>query len=45
MCYWRQWRKPRTKVPSLIKLGVSERLAIAFGINSKGPCRSSKKRN
>ncbi len=42
MCYWRQWRKPRTKVRSLIKLGVSERLAIACGISSKGPCRSSK---
>jgi len=42
MCYWRQWRKPRTKVRSLIKLGVSERLAIACGITSKGPCRSSK---
>jgi len=42
MCYWRQWRKPRTKVRALIKLGVSERLAIACGITSKGPCRSSK---
>ncbi|WP_434341597.1 group II intron reverse transcriptase/maturase [Motilimonas cestriensis] len=42
MCYWRQWRKPRTKVRSLIKLGVSERLAVACGITSKGPCRSSK---
>ena len=42
MCYWRQWRRPRTKVRALIKLGVSERLAIACGITSKGPCRSSK---
>ena len=42
MCYWRQWRKPRTKVRSLMKLGVSERLAIACGITSKGPCKSSK---
>nr|WP_231659127.1 MULTISPECIES: Retron-type RNA-directed DNA polymerase [Pseudoalteromonas] len=25
-----------------MKLGVSERLAIAGGITSKGPCRSSK---
>ncbi|WP_337589993.1 hypothetical protein [Pseudoalteromonas sp. '520P1 No. 412'] len=23
MCYWRQWQKARTKVRSLIKLGVS----------------------
>jgi RNA-directed DNA polymerase len=42
MCYWRQWRKPRTKVRALIKLGVTERLAIACGITSKGPCRSAK---
>ena len=42
MCYWRQWRRPRTKVRALIKLGVSERLAISCGITSKGPCRSSK---
>ena len=42
MCYWRQWRKPRTKVRALIKLGVSERLAISCGITSKGPCRSAK---
>ncbi|GAA80732.1 hypothetical protein P20495_3247 [Pseudoalteromonas sp. BSi20495] len=37
-CYWRQWRKPRTKVRSLIKRSVSERLAIACGITSKRPC-------
>jgi len=42
MCYWRQWRRPRTKVRALIKLGVSERLAIACGITSKGPWRSAK---
>jgi RNA-directed DNA polymerase len=42
MCYWRQWRKPRTKVRNLIKLGVSERQAVACGITSKGPWRSSK---
>ncbi|AQQ01492.1 Retron-type RNA-directed DNA polymerase [Pseudoalteromonas aliena] len=41
MCYWRQWRKPRTKVRSLIKRGVSEQLAIACSIKSYGPCRSS----
>jgi RNA-directed DNA polymerase len=28
-------------VRSLIKLGVSERIAIAYGITSKGPCRGS----
>ncbi len=24
MCYWRQWRKPRTKVRNLLKRGVSQ---------------------
>jgi RNA-directed DNA polymerase len=42
MCYWRQWRRPRTKVRNLIKRGVSEHLAISCGITSKGPWRSSK---
>ena len=42
MCYWRQWRKPRTKIRNLIQLGVSEQLAITCGITRKGPCRSSK---
>jgi len=42
MAYWRQWRKPRTKVRSLMRLGVHDRLAVACGITSKGPWRSSK---
>jgi RNA-directed DNA polymerase len=42
MCYWRQWRRPRTKVRSLLKRGVPEKLAISCGITSKGPWRSSK---
>lgn len=42
MAYWRQWTKPRTKVRSLIKLGVLVRSAVACGITSKGPWRSSK---
>jgi len=42
MAYWRQWRKPRTKVRSLMKLGVQVRSAVACGITSKGPWRSSK---
>ncbi|OED41583.1 hypothetical protein AB833_09455 [Chromatiales bacterium (ex Bugula neritina AB1)] len=42
MAYWRQWRKPRTKVSSLMKLGVHVRTAVACGISSKGPWRSSK---
>jgi RNA-directed DNA polymerase len=42
MAYWRQWRKPRTKVRNLIKRGVNVQAAVACGITSKGPWRSSK---
>lgn len=42
MAYWRQWRKPRTKVRSLMRLGVHVQTAVACGITSKGPWRSSK---
>jgi len=42
MAYWRQWRKPRTKVQNLIKRGVSIQAAVACGLTSKGPWRSSK---
>ena len=42
MAYWRQWRKPRTKVANLIKRGVGIQTAVACGITSKGPWRSSK---
>ncbi|WP_178030922.1 hypothetical protein [Pelagibaculum spongiae] len=34
--------KPRTKVRSLLKLGVPILSAVGCGISSKGPCRSSK---
>lgn len=42
MCYWRQWRKPRTKVRNLMKRGVAVQTAVACGLTSKGPWRSSK---
>jgi RNA-directed DNA polymerase len=42
MAYWWQWRRPRTKVRSLMRLGVHVRSAVACGITSKGPWRSSK---
>jgi RNA-directed DNA polymerase len=47
MAYWRQWRKPRTKVRSLMRLGRSDarvhvQAAVACGITSKGPWRSAK---
>jgi len=42
MAYWRQWRKPRTKVKSLLNRGVRIQSAVACGITSKGQWRSSK---
>jgi RNA-directed DNA polymerase len=47
MAYWRQWRRPRTKVRSLMRLGRSDarvhvQAAVACGITSKGPWRSAK---
>jgi RNA-directed DNA polymerase len=42
MAYWRQWRKPRTKVRNLLRLGVQIETAVACGITSKGPWRSAK---
>ena len=42
MAYWRQWRRPRTKVRNLMKLGVHVQAAVACGITNKGPWRSAK---
>ena len=35
MAYWRQWRKPRTKVRNLMRLGVHVQAAVACGITEK----------
>jgi RNA-directed DNA polymerase len=42
MCYWRQWVKQRTQVANLLKRGMSIQAAVACGLSSKGPWRSSK---
>ncbi|MBT7442932.1 MAG: hypothetical protein HN790_03090 [Methylococcales bacterium] len=42
MCFWKQWRKPKTKVRSLIRLGVPLKIAVSCGSSSKGYWRSSK---
>jgi RNA-directed DNA polymerase len=47
MACWREWRKPRTKVRSLMRLGRSDAQvhvqdAVACDITSKGPWRSAK---
>jgi RNA-directed DNA polymerase len=35
MCYWKQWRLPRTKVRHLLALGVDRRSAIATALSHK----------
>jgi RNA-directed DNA polymerase len=42
MCYWKQWRRPRTRIANLLKLGTSQRHAICTGISRKGYWRLSK---
>lgn len=36
-CFWRQWRRPRTRVRNLLKLGVPKGEALKHGSSSKGP--------
>ena len=42
MCYLKQWRKAKTKVRELRKLGTSLHAAISVAISRKGPWRLSK---
>ncbi len=35
MCYWKQWRWPRTKISQLLALGVRLKTAIQHGVSSK----------
>ena len=42
MCYWKQWRRPRTRIRHLIALGTSKREAILTGISRKGYWHLSK---
>ncbi len=36
MCYWKQWRKCRTRVRNLLKNGVPLDYAISVGMSRKG---------
>ena len=36
MCYWKQWRCPRTKMRRLLALGVGRRSAILTAISRRG---------
>ena len=42
MSYWKNWRRVRTKVRNLLRLGVSESLAIPCGSSGKSYWRSAK---
>ena len=42
MCYLKQWRRPRTRIRNLIRLGVSKMTAIRLGLSSKGYYRLAK---
>jgi RNA-directed DNA polymerase len=42
MCYWKQWRHPRTKVKNLVALGVSLDMAIKHAISRKKYWRMSR---
>jgi len=42
MSYWKNWRKVRTKVRNLLRLGVKEDLAVQCGSTNKRYWRSSK---
>jgi hypothetical protein len=35
MCYWKQWRWPRTKISHLLALGVRLKTATQHGVSSK----------
>lgn len=36
MCYWKQWRRTRTRIRNLLALGTSRRQAILTGLSRKG---------
>ena len=37
MCYWKQWRRPRTKMQELLRLGTSLSASIPVAMSRKGP--------
>jgi len=42
MCYWKQWRRARTKVKNLVRLGVSLDMAIKHALTRKSYWRLSR---
>lgn len=41
-CYWKQWKKSKTRLRNLMSLGLSYREARPFAFSGKGPWRLSK---
>lgn len=41
-CYWKRWRRARTKIRHLMALGITLSDAIKAGMSSKGPYRMSR---
>ena len=41
-CYWKQWRKPKTRIRNLLSLGVPKDFAVTTGMSRKGPWRIAK---
>jgi len=42
MCYWKQWKRPRTRIHKLMQLGVRRDVAITHGVSRKGYWRLAK---
>jgi RNA-directed DNA polymerase len=42
MCYWKQWRRPRTRIGNLLKLGTPRQHAFSTGLSRKGYWRLSR---
>jgi RNA-directed DNA polymerase len=42
MCYFKQWRKARTKMRELLRLGTSHDAALSVALSRKGPWRLSR---
>ena len=40
-CYWKQWRKSKTRLAQLVSRNVSARVARGFAMSGKGPWRLS----
>jgi len=36
MCYWKQWKRPKTRIRNLLKLGAYKKQVISTGRSSKG---------